>query len=204
MNRKIDASAVAFSQRLVTTSLFLGLMFFGTVAHARWPKSKQDFAQLPRYCSAKLLESAVPEAEVERWAKRIGPDYRHIHHYCAALHNLRLANSASDENERKEFLQAVVNEINYVEHHSTPTFFMRAETGVQKGRALLRLNDVPGAIASFNNALKVNQRFAAAYAGIADAYLLLNQPLEAKAVLERGIKAVPNSKNLRMRRAALK
>jgi len=179
------------------------LAWFSTSSRAEWPQSPQDFARLPRYCAARLVPQ-LAETERPRWEKRMGPDFLHIHHYCAAIHSLRLANAATTDHGRAELLNAVVGEIAYVEKLSKPTFFMRAEMSVQKGRAQLRLNQIPAAIQSFNAALKLNPRFPAAYAGIADGFLMLKQPAKAIQALDRGIKAVPNSKSLRQRRAAIK
>lgn len=204
MNTHNDSLAFARLRHFASITLLLVLTSLAAPTFAEWPKTPQDFARLPRYCAARLLESTFPKAEHDRWAKRIGPDFLHIHHYCAAQHSLHLANTTQNANDRILFLRAIVSEINYIETHTQPTFFMRAETSVQKGRALLRLNQIPDAIQSFNAALKVNPRFPAAYAGIAEAYLMLKQPAKAKLALDRGIKAVPNSKSLRQRRATLK
>lgn len=194
----------AIVRRVVSLSMIIALSLISAYAAAEWPATPQDYAHLPGYCRARLKPNDIPKATRDRWEQRVGPDFLHVHHYCAALHSLRLASGARSEEDRNRFLRAAVAEIAYVEDKAKPNWFLRAEIEVQKGRALLRLNEIPRAIQAFHSSLKVNPRFPAAYAGIADAYLMLKQPEKAKATLDKGIKAIPNAKGLRTRRASIK
>lgn len=188
--------------RLTALAILLTCLMAPAVTWAAWPYSEHDFNMLPPYCKAKF-DKTTP-ADKDHWAKRIGPDFQHVHHYCAALHSLNVANATPDVSKSNYLLGEMVNEIQYVEKLSAPTFFLRAEMSVQKGRALARMKKLVPAMEAFNAAIKLNGKFSPAYAGLADVLLSAGQKSEAIKVLEKGIAAAPGSKSLHQRLARLK
>lgn len=78
---------------------------------------KNEFLALPEYCRAKF--SGPPSPLYEKWHRRIGPDFIHIHHYCRGLTLLRRGKMEFNKGKRKNILNMAIGEMNYTIGHSS-------------------------------------------------------------------------------------
>lgn len=178
------------------------LAMFAVEVLADYPKSDRDFALLPPYCKAKLKPSSPEQSRL--WAQRLGHDFSHTHHYCAALHSLRLARSiiSLDRNQqqgKKGLLANVTGEIGYMEAHANPAYILFPAIYSTKAEAYFISGNTDEAVKYLYKAIKSNRKYTKPYKILADFYLDLGRRQDAREVLEKGLKYSPKSKSLQRR-----
>lgn len=191
--------------KFTTYLLYLTLLTFSSNSLADssgYPKTDVDFMYLPPYCKARMRKSS-PEDQ-KQWAKRLGADYLHTHHYCAALHQLRIARSMFPRNKgeksrKNSTLNGVFNNINYMEQHAKSTYILFPYIYTTKAEAYLEAKKENKAISYFYKAINSNKKFTKPYALLADYYLKHHNKQEAKKILVEGLKYSPQSKALNKR-----
>ncbi len=176
-------------------------------ALAFYPENDKDFSLLPAFCKAKLKPSSP--GEQTRWKKRIGEDFKHVHHFCAALHsyNWTLYNFPTTKSEKsyKTFaLRSAVGHAEYMEVHLiNKDFVLLPSIYLLKARALADLDQTAKAISYFNKSIAANKKFTKAYLALAKYYLKLENKATALATIEQGLKHKPSSKSLKRRHREL-
>ena len=180
-----------------------GLLFFVVISTlplvsyaAAYPKSANDFAMLPPYCKVKL-KSGSNTSQYKSWQARLR-GFGHVHHYCAALHTVKLADRELDRNKRKWLLQSTISDFEYMQQHAPNTQLM-PEILTQKGKVLLRLERSGEAIIALQKAVELKQDYVPAYIAIADYYISLGDRKSAREIVNQGLKFSPNSKGLKRR-----
>lgn len=80
--------------------------------------NQNDWDALPIYCKAKFLPESSPLTQ--KWKKKIGPDFQHMHHYCRGLTFLRKGKMEFiNKRKKNEFLRTAIDEIGYMIGHSS-------------------------------------------------------------------------------------
>jgi len=182
--------------------ILISLFFMCSKVSAEYPKSFTDFALLPPYCKAKLNPSSA--ANTQLWAKKLGQDFSHTHHYCAGLHSLRIAktiySTAPDKMQHKNhLLSSALGEIEYMEKHASPKYILFPHIYTTKAEVYLERNQANNAIKYFNTAINANKKFTKPYALLSDYYVKINNHNLARDTLEKGLKYSPKSKALNKR-----
>jgi len=182
--------------------LFITLSLVVIKASAEYPKTDFDFSLLPQYCKAKLKPSSP--AEVKKWSKKLGHDFGHTHHYCAALHSLRRAknifSTTPDKAQYKRHLLGVaIGEIDYMEDKASPSYILFPHIYTTKAEIYLESKQPAAAIEYFNKAITANKKFTKPYALLSDYYVEINNKKGARKILEEGLKYSPKSKHLNRR-----
>lgn len=181
--------------------IFFNLLFIVMNASADYPKTSNDFALLPPFCKAKLSPNATPQ-EINLWSNKLGPNFMHTHHYCAALHSLRVAQTIYSKTEKAEkagWISSALNEIAYMEQHASPTYILFPHIYTTKAEAYLEIDQHINAFTYFNKAITANRKFTKPYALMSDYYVKNNNKKEARIILEEGLKYSPKSKQLNRR-----
>lgn len=169
------------------------------VAAAGYPKTDAEFARLPPYCKARMSDDNG--AAYNHWQGVFGrANFVHLHHYCAALNDLNTARrDFANPEQQRNVLEAAVKNFTYVERMTRPDFFLRPEVSVQKGKALVLLGRTAEAVQNFNSAIVFRPDYTPAYAALSDLYVDLGEKHKASEILQRGLKAKPDSKVLHKR-----
>jgi tetratricopeptide (TPR) repeat protein len=81
----------------------------------------------------------------------------------------------------------VIGEIGYVESHASSSFVLMPEILVLKGKVMARVGQGPEAIPVYRKAIKLNPKYGWAYKALADLFVSLSNPAEARKVLQEGM-----------------
>lgn len=179
-------------------SLFLlfGITIFWhnpAVAKPEW----HDYTQtLPQYC--KDLAKSGYSAEFNKWQGTLGEAYIHTHHYCNGIYAENKARMTIGQ-QRKRWLRSVKGEMAYVSRHCSVKCVHYPDLHRRWGWALAEDGQQAEAIRHFQLAIQAKPKYTSAYAELSDVYLELNQPNEARNILELGLKAKPESRMLQRR-----
>ena len=158
---------------------------------------RQDAQLLPQYCKDRA--KGISSAEFIRWRGTLGGVYEHIHHYCSGMYAEKKASSTIDRQERKRWLRSVIGEMQYVSRHCPARCALYPELQSRWGWALAADGQPSEAISHFQLAIRAKPKYVPAYAKLSDVYLEINQPEEARRVLDDGLKAKPGSSMLQRR-----
>jgi tetratricopeptide (TPR) repeat protein len=158
---------------------------------------RQDTKLLPQYCKDRA--KGINSAEFAKWRGTLGETFIHIHHYCSGIYAEQKARSTVDQQKRKRFLRTVKHEMQYVSRHCSKKCALYPELHNRWGWALVADGQPGEAIGHFNLAIQANPKYALAYARLSELFLDLNQPNEARRVLDEGLKAKPGSRMLQRR-----
>ena len=172
--------------------------------------SQEELRALPRVCLAQqfiardLYEKVVSEDEKDMWARRLGPSYSSFHHFCWGLIDMRRA--SADRTTQKFHYRRAIDNFDYVINYTLRTdisFPMFPEVLLRKGMALQFLEKHAEAAAEFNNAIRAKPDYTPAYAALVDLYIDIEDFAEARSILDKGLRAAPQSKILLSKRAEL-
>lgn len=180
-------------------SLILMITFFIPCQHllaadAEW---KQNTQFLPQYCKDRARGGQSPE--FSKWRRAFGDAYIHMHHYCNGVYAEKKARSTINQQERSRWLGTVIGEMQYVGKHCDAGCSLYPELHSRLGWALGENGRVAEAINQFQLVIKVKPKYTLTYVQLSDLYVKLNQPDEARKVLESGLKAKPGSRMLQKR-----
>ena len=137
-------------------------------------------------------------------AKTLGETFIHIHHYCSGIYAEQKAKSTIDQQERKRWLRNVKGEMSYVARNCPASCALYPELHSRWGWALAADGQPSEAISHFQMAIRAKPKYLPAYAKLSDLYVKINQPDEARRVLNEGLKAKPGSRMLEQRLRKLK
>lgn len=171
--------------------------------------TQEELRSLPRVCLAQTFIShalrppVVSEQEQAQWVSRLGADYKHFHHYCWALIDLRRASRSVEPVERNGNYRRAVSNFEYVQRNVASTFPLLPEVCLRKGLALRYLGESSNAAREFLEAIKLKADYTPAYSALVDLYVDLQDYAGATDVLETGLAAAPGSKILESKKAEL-
>ncbi len=164
-------------------------------ATAAWEPTQAELGALPPYCAARFGGSA----EALRNAKAsMGPDFSHIHHYCAGLNFInRVRGSASST--KQDTLLAAVRNFDYMLGHASVDFYLRPEILMNRGIALTMLKRNGEAVGNLMQAIELDPGQPRAYMALADLYLTLKNHSKALETVTQGLRHNPDTKSLQRR-----
>lgn len=165
-------------------------------AVAGFAATAAELSILPPFCQTKLSSSSSPADQI-LYSGKIGPDWKHIHHYCFALNfSNRYKRSFANKGDQLFYLQSAMGEFEYIFTHASPTFWMRPEMHVQKGKLLAAAKRNIEAISEFEQALQKNPNYVEAYAALSDLYNNTGQKSKSITAVEEALQRAPNNKSL--------
>lgn len=182
---------------LILISLFLASQW----ACGAYPGTDADFAVLPPYCKARLRK----DASYEVWNRRLGPDFLHVHHYCAGLHTRNIGDKfytshigdkLRSNNGREEHYTTAIGEMGYVLTHASPTFKLLPKIYYDQGQMYETLGKTVEAMQVYQQSIKLNPKLPMPYAALSDLFKKQKNNKEAIMILEQGLKYKPTSKAL--------
>lgn len=176
---------------------FVGLSFpWHNLAAAsyEWAQNPQI---LPQYCKDRAKGGQSPE--FSKWRSTFGKTAIHMHHYCDGVYAEHKARGSFDKLKRDHWLGLVVHEMRYVSNSCQTSCVLYPELHARWGWALGEKGQLADAIQHYQLAIKAKPKYVTAYARMSDLYVKLNQPDEARKVLESGLQAKPGSRMLQRR-----
>ena len=158
----------------------------------------QDFAKTPQeeaMCQV-MVYNGHDTSDRNNW--------QHMHHYCDCIRFTNRAYSRlGDWNKMRFNLNNAIDGCDYVLGHTTPSFYMRPEVHLQKGKALLLYKKEGMAAVEFMKAIEGNPALAQAYLELADIQTRDKKRQEALKTVSEGLRQVPDYKPLQRRYTAL-
>jgi tetratricopeptide (TPR) repeat protein len=164
------------------------------IAQEGW---RQGTKLLPQYCKDRA--KGFQSAEFAKWRGTLGEAYIHVHHYCDGIYSENKARVTINQKERKRWLGNVKGQMKYVARHCSVNCPLYPELHTRWGWALAAKGQTFEAVRHFQLAIQAKPEYAPAYAKLSDLYLDINQPDEARRVLDEGLKAKPGSRMLQRR-----
>lgn len=165
-------------------------------AAEEWKPSPAEMAMLPSYCTARFDEKS--EA-FKSWKASMGPDFIHVHHYCAGLNFVNRARGmASGKAQQGELGSALLN-FNYMLAHTQPDFSLRPEILMNRGIALSMMNRMGEAIGDLLKSIEADPNQPRAYLTLADMYDKQRNRAKALGTVTEGLRHNPDTKSLQRR-----
>jgi tetratricopeptide (TPR) repeat protein len=136
----------------------------------------------------------------DHWVSLIGPGFWNTHHYCYALANVRRAEAAGVDAQRRTYLyKKAVADYYYTIVNSPSDLPLLPEIYTRMGEAYLRLNDLANAATAFGRAQELKPAYWPAYVRWIDVLIKLKRLNDAADLALRGLRHAPNSEDLRQR-----
>lgn len=176
-------------------STMLAMLLVVPSAMADWRPTQSELTTLPPYCAARFDERS---AAFKNWKASMGPNFIHIHHYCAGLNFLNRVRGSFSSG-RQDTLGAVVREFDYVLDHVSADFYLRPEILMNRGIALTMLKRNGEAVGNLMQAIELDPRQTRAYMVLADLYLKQNNRSQALETVTEGLRHNPGTKSLQRR-----
>lgn len=155
---------------------------------------RKNTTMLPQYCKDRA------KGNLQKWRSTFGEVAIHLHHYCSGLFSEQKARNATKSTERKYWLGEVVSSMRYVSSACSSTrCVLYPELQTRWGWALAEQGQVGEAVKHYQLAFQARSNYIPAYAKLSELYLEINQPEEARKVIEQGLKANPKSRSLQRR-----
>lgn len=182
----------------------------GAPAEAGMPTlTPGEMAMLPAYCPDTMGfgygdASFNTSPRAGHWVALMGKSFWAMHHHCLGIYKTRRAALPGIPAQvRKHNLESAIDEFNYVIENSTPDFIMLPEVFRMRGDAQLKLGRLPDANESYAISRRHKPGYAPAYTSWADELVRTGLKKNAMALLEDGLRAAPESKDLRASYAKL-
>ena len=145
-------------------------------------------------------EIAMCEKRVYSRPGQNSPDWSHMHHYCDGLRYYeRALRFRNDKMLFNGSISASLGNFDYVLRATAPSFNMRPEVIVMRGRTLELAGKTFEAAQHYNDAIKLNPNFAMAYAALGNFYVSQKNQEQAKKVYTEGLRRNPQNRYLRSR-----
>lgn len=170
---------------------------------------RREVAMLPHYCPhTQLFRDHVPggndREKIAAFTALFGLIFNDLHHYCYGLMKVNRAILLSrDPTTKRFYLNDAVGEYDYVILRAKPDFLLLPEVLTKKGEALLHLGRGSPAVFEFERAIELKPDYWPPYARLADYHKDRGETEKARAVLEAGLQAAPDTKALQRRLAEL-
>lgn len=157
-----------------------------------------ELDSLPAYCRIKLRHR-FDSPEYKKAQASFGPDFEHVHHYCAGLNFINRYYRTSDTETRKFFLKSSVGEFDYMVTHAKPEFSLMPEIYLSRGTSYSLMKKDFQAMNDINKALELNPRMIKGYRLLSEFYENIKQKQKALEVVTAGLQYNPDSKMLQSR-----
>ncbi|MFZ1546975.1 MAG: tetratricopeptide repeat protein [Candidatus Nitrotoga sp.] len=190
---------IAFSLAILVVFGLLGVN--QALAALPYKASEAELSILPTFCQVKLGYSRnSTQANAKLYSEKIGPDWLHIHHYCFGLNFVnRYKRSFANKIDQRFYFSSAMKEFEYIFSHVAPTFWMRPEMHVQKGKFLAVAKRNDEAVREFEQALQINPSYVEAYVALSYFYNNTGQKSKSIMALEQALQLAPNSKSMQRR-----
>jgi tetratricopeptide (TPR) repeat protein len=196
--------------RSIASTAWIALVSLAPVpVQAQQSYDSREVRLLPVYCKyTQLFRNNVPggndPVEIERWTKRMGPTFIHMHHYCWGLMDgNRAAFWAKTPQDRTHNLYQSIKEFDYVIERAPQDFSYLPEILTRKGENLILLDKGPEGVGELTRAIYVKPDYWPPYAAISDYYKNTGDIAKAREWLRKGLSAAPDAKVLSRRLAEL-
>lgn len=163
-----------------------------------WPNREDEFSKLPPYCKIRLTKNSS-DAEFKALHSSLGPDYIHMHHYCAGLNVMNYYYRTTGAAGKKTVLREAINQFSYMVDKAKPTWVLMPEIYANRGQAYLLGGNFGQGIADLNKAISINPRLLKPYVALADHYTRHKQPQNAMGIISEGLRYNPEHKGLQRR-----
>lgn len=154
----------------------------------------QKFAKTPE--EAQMCEKVI----FGRIPAKKTPDWGHMHHYCDGVRfHDRAVRTRSDRSDFKHNISSSLDGFDYVLQHTSPSWELRPEVLVMRGRTLELAGKGFEGAQLYNEALKLNPSFSMAYAALGNFHAKSGDKNQALKIYEEGLRRSPNNRYLRSR-----
>ena len=187
------------SYKLFSITLAFVLSVWMPVACASdYRPSEIDYYLAPDYCKARFSQKDIkspadswtryPESGIKKWASRIGPVWRHMHHYClgkAVLTRLQTQRSTSlrGKDIHDEYRRAV-DLIEYTWSKASPGSPLWDEMSIDYARALEGTGEIDKSVNVLVDLQKASPKHVAVYVALAKTLKRAGKITDAIATLE--------------------
>jgi len=168
-----------------------------------------EMALIPEFCQDAQTfngwEQYVRESpRAPFWISKMGRSFWAIHHHCwAGIHVLRSKQPGLAPAMRDGMLEQAIDDYFYIIRLAPPGMVLLPELYYLVGDLQRQLRQYGAAIDSFNRSRAEKPDYWPPYVGHVEILLLSNQRAEAKAMLEAGLKLMPDEPALKNRLARL-
>lgn len=139
----------------------------------------------------------TPSPRAAKWIAMIGETFWAMHHYCWALIGLQRAERAGTQSSARVFAIGVaVSDFYYVIQNSPPDFILLPEIYYRMGEARIQLGELAPALSDFAMSRRLKPDYWPPYVGEAKVLMAVGKRKEAQALLNEGLRLVPNEPNL--------
>ncbi len=161
-----------------------------------------EMALLPPYCVdvdtwSRSGSNYNPSVAQQRWIAMMGRTFWALHHYCWALLKAhRAQNVGLAPVIRTGLLASAIGDANYVIEQSTPDFPLAPEIHLRIGQFNLALERYPEALEAWDRSRAIKPDYWPPYVEIANLNLRLGRRDQALAVLNEGLRHMPDERRL--------
>lgn len=182
--------------------VLFGVALLGGFASAHalepWTPTEQEMAALPTFCKVKFREKTDSPAW-RQWAAGLGPDFIHVHHYCAGLNFLNRSYRSRTLQERNYNLSSARNNMQYMIDHAAPSFALMPEVYYSLG-IISQLEGRTGeSILNLRKAVELRPSMISSWQALADRYLAIQDRAQALQAITEGLRHNPDSQSLQRR-----
>ena len=156
----------------------------------RYSKGFRQDPTIPQWCRYTHFGD-LRMRDKEKFFKKFGPEWEHMHHYCQGLYE---TSYAIQHPENAEFyLREGIGGFNYVLERMKRNHFFRYDVLFHKAKALMLLKDYTEAAKQYMEIIKVKKDYIPAYIGLSNAYVLIGDRISALKILEHAQKQFPSN-----------
>lgn len=131
------------------------------------------------------------------WVSRLGKAFWGMHHYCWALLHLQRAKQIGMPPQHKaHMIRTAIADFIYVIQNSDAKFVLMPELYYRIGMAHVQLQEPVNAMEAFEQSKAAKNDYWPAYVGLADVQASIGRRAEAIAILDEGLKLLPDEPNL--------
>lgn len=169
-----------------------------------------ELARVPEYCPDSQTFNTVgfpenPAPAQRRWVAAMGKTFWAIHHYCwAQIAANRAERAGTSRQARDSLLESAIADIRYVLAHSTPDFVLLPELYTRIGDYYVRLSRPVDAIQAYEMAMAKKADYWPPYVRMAEVLARIDRQVQAMALLEDGLKKMPDQPQLSQALQSLK
>lgn len=181
---------------VLSSMIFFDVANAGRLNQTEFTPTDDEFRSLPPFCWAKM-KTPSGGSEYKSWESVLGPDFIHVHHYCAGVNFASRCRKFTDKINKDYACGGAVKNFEYMINHAKPDFSLMSDVYYQKGVVLAFLNKDALALMDLEKSIEVNPKNTAAYLSVADLYVKIRQDAKALSKVSEGLRYVPESKGLR-------
>lgn len=205
MRNAIQAEALSLRRWCHVVIAALGLISVAEWALATTPQNitAAELARLPEYCpNTQSFPNQVgvpdaPSSVQRRWLSLMGPTFWHMHHYCWALISAnRSEDIAVAPNQRVALLNSAISDVRYVLERAPADFPLLPELLYRVGQYHLKAGRPVESMSHFNKSRTSKPDYWPPYIELAKISAALGKQQDAVAVLEEGLKLMPEQPQL--------